>query len=266
MLLKLLRKFWHAPRWLKMVVLLAALALLAYPHAMRFLERRHKHEIVYNQLFPYYYEVYKRAYLKQKVKPEDAETLARHYGAFYANYYADYFSSDAYQYALQFALPDATAENFKFPENSANAQLTLNRRGLELLKHFEGLRAEPYFDQGGKLTIGYGHLIRENERFVSLSEAEAEALLAQDVKLAEAIIKRKVTVTLNENQFAALVSLIFNIGSGGFEKSTLLQVLNRGDLAGAADEFPRWNKIGRQASDGLSRRREAERALFLQAP
>ncbi len=72
-----------------------------------------------------------------------------------------------------------------------------------------------------------------------------------------------VTVPLNQNQFDALVSLTYNIGSGAFNNSTLLKKLNKGDYQGAADQFLVWNKAGGKVMKGLVRRREAEQALFL---
>ena len=70
---------------------------------------------------------------------------------------------------------------------------------------------------------------------------------------------------MNDNQFAALVSFVFNCGIGNFKRSTLLRRVNAGDFAGAAREFPRWNKAGGQVLKGLTLRREAEAALFMRA-
>ncbi|WP_312069487.1 lysozyme, partial [Acinetobacter sp.] len=78
-----------------------------------------------------------------------------------------------------------------------------------------------------------------------------------------ASVNNLVKVPLSQNQFDALVSLTYNIGSTAFKNSTLLKKLNAKDYAGAADQFLRWNKGGGKVLKGLVRRREAERALFL---
>lgn len=138
--------------------------------------------------------------------------------------------------------------------------------GVALIKSFEGLRLEKYRDAVGKWTIGYGHLILPNESFPrALTEAEADELLRDDLGVTERSIHRLVTVDLNQNQFDALVAFTFNLGAGNLQTSTLLKLLNQGEYAQAADQFPRWNKAGGKVLAGLTRRREAERALFLKA-
>ncbi|EDH9820259.1 TPA_asm: lysozyme, partial [Salmonella enterica subsp. enterica serovar Typhimurium] len=76
-------------------------------------------------------------------------------------------------------------------------------------------------------------------------------------------VSRLVKVKLTQGQFDALVSFAYNLGARTLSSSTLLRKLNSGDYAGAADEFLRWNKAGGKVLNGLTRRREAERALFL---
>lgn len=137
------------------------------------------------------------------------------------------------------------------------------QHGVALIKEFEGFSPAPYKDRGGRLTVGYGHLVRKGELLASLDEAKAESLLMQDIKLAEAIVKRNVTVQLNANQFTALVSLVYNIGEGQFMKSTLLRKLNQAKYADAADEFLRWKHVGKEEVRGLYKRRKVERELFL---
>ena len=85
--------------------------------------------------------------------------------------------------------------------------------------------------------------------------------MQRDLVQYEDAVKRAVRVPVNENQFAALVSFTYNIGAGSLSRSTLLRKLNDGDYAGAADEFPRWNKAGGRVLNGLVRRRAAEREL-----
>lgn len=144
--------------------------------------------------------------------------------------------------------------------------MKINQEGLDLIKRFEGLRLEAYQDAVGVWTIGYGHTrtVRPGQ---TISEAEAEDLLRQDLDTFEEAVSRLVKVPLNENEFSALVSLTFNIGEGAFGRSTALKRLNAGDRKGAADAMEWFNKV-RQGGQfvelrGLTRRRAAEKALFL---
>lgn len=137
-----------------------------------------------------------------------------------------------------------------------------SQNGIDLIKRFEGLQTEAYRCPAGILTIGYGHThgVKMGDK---CSPSQAEAWLRQDCLVAEMTIRMHVKKTLNQNQFDALVSFIFNLGAGDFIGSTLLIKLNDGDYAGAASEFGRWvNVCGRKFS-GLVKRRAAEKALFL---
>ncbi|MEO1182471.1 MAG: lysozyme, partial [Cyanobacteria bacterium J06636_28] len=96
-----------------------------------------------------------------------------------------------------------------------------------------------------------------------ITEAQAEALIKTDLARFERDVSQAVRVSINDNQFAALVSFTYNVGSGAMRSSTLLKKLNRRDINGAANEFPRWNRAGGRVLAGLTRRRNAERALFL---
>ena len=96
-----------------------------------------------------------------------------------------------------------------------------------------------------------------------ITEEQAEALLRKDIAWVEDAINTKVVVHLNQNQYDALASLIYNIGAGAFSKSTLLKMLNAGDYKGAAEQFLRWNRQKGKVLNGLTRRRQEERELFL---
>ncbi|MBT9314950.1 lysozyme [Leptothoe spongobia TAU-MAC 1115] len=137
-----------------------------------------------------------------------------------------------------------------------------NASGVSLIKSFEGLRLKAYQDAVGVWTIGYGTTrgVRPGQE---ISEAQAEALLKTDLNRFENAINQAVRVSINDNQFAALVSFTYNVGAGALRSSTLLRKLNRRDIYGAANEFPRWNRAGGRVLAGLTRRRNAERALFL---
>ncbi len=144
--------------------------------------------------------------------------------------------------------------------------MRLNKTGIDLIKESESLRLEPYYDQAGRLTIGYGHLIEPGESFGSITEAEAEALLIDDVRTAENTVNQLVGVPLNQTQFNALVSFVFNVGAGAFAASTLLRKLNQGDYEGARQEFKRWKYVTiagvKTVSNGLLARREREAQEF----
>lgn len=141
-----------------------------------------------------------------------------------------------------------------------------NQAGLDLIKMFEGLRLEAYVDAVGVWTIGYGHT-KSARRGMAITEQQAEKLLREDLADAEGAVSRLVKVRLNDNEFSALASLVFNIGSGNFQRSTVLRRLNQEDRVGAADAIEWWNK-GRvngvlTTLPGLVRRRASEKALFL---
>jgi lysozyme len=142
--------------------------------------------------------------------------------------------------------------------------MQINQEGLDLIKEFEGCRLEAYLCPANIWTIGYGHT-KTAEMGMVITEAEAEVLLRDDLKDAEAAVDQLVTATINDNQFSALVSFVFNVGAGAFEGSTLLSLLNtNADAAIVANQLRRWNKAGDRELRGLTRRRQAERALFLE--
>lgn len=133
--------------------------------------------------------------------------------------------------------------------------------GLDLIKSFEGVRLDAYVCPAGVLTIGYGHTGDVYPGQV-ITLLEADDLLRRDAEKFE----RCVGVAVNDvtqGQFDACVSLAFNIGCSAFGKSTLVRKIAQGDMSGAADEFLRWNKAGGREMAGLTRRREAEREMFL---
>lgn len=139
-----------------------------------------------------------------------------------------------------------------------------SQRGLSLIKSFEGLRLQAYKDAVGVWTVGYG-TTRGVKAGMSINKEQAERMLVNDVQCFEPEVERLVTVPLSQNQWDALMSFTYNLGSANLESSTLLRKLNAGDYAGAADQFPRWNKAGGKVLPGLVRRRAAERDLFLEA-
>jgi lysozyme len=145
----------------------------------------------------------------------------------------------------------------------SNSEFTTSSAGQQLIESFEGLKLTAYQDMVGVWTIGYGHTGADVRPGLSISAAQAEALLAADLGRFEQGVARLVTFLLNQHQFDALVSFSYNLGLGSLQNSTLLKLLNSGDVAGAAEQFLRWDKAGGVQVAGLLRRRQAERALFL---
>lgn len=143
----------------------------------------------------------------------------------------------------------------------------INEAGLKLLKTFEGCKLIAYDDGGRVWTCGFGHTAGVYEG-MSITQAQADEWLRHDIEKFESYVEEAVEVSVNDDQFSALVCFCFNVGPGseGFGGSTLLRLLNQGDYAGAAQQFVRWNKVNGEAWIGLTRRRLAEQALFLSKP
>jgi len=140
--------------------------------------------------------------------------------------------------------------------------MNTSQRGIELIKQHEGVRYQAYDDGVGVWTVGVGHT-KGVVKGDKIDDRQVDQFLREDLESAEYAVSRLVTVDLTQNQFDALVSLVFNIGSGAFSTSTLLKMLNKGNLPAAADQFGRWNMAGGKVLRGLVIRRAAERALFL---
>jgi GH24 family phage-related lysozyme (muramidase) len=148
---------------------------------------------------------------------------------------------------------------------------TINAAGLSLIKNFEGYaqvvpgttNGTTYLDAVGVPTIGYGHTGPDVTPNLVITQAQAEALLQSDLRSAEGAVSDAVTVALNDNQFAALVSFVYNLGAGTLQESTLLGLLNGGNYNDAAQQFTRFVYAGGEVLQGLVTRRNAERALFL---
>lgn len=144
--------------------------------------------------------------------------------------------------------------------------MAVNKETLELIKSFEGLELIAYYDPVGVLTIGYGHTNAAGPPKIvpgmRITTQEASDILMNDLKKYEAAVSKYVKIPLNQNQYGALVSFTYNLGPGNLAKSTLVKKLNAKDYAGAANEFPKWNKAGGRVLNGLTRRRKAEQALF----
>lgn len=133
--------------------------------------------------------------------------------------------------------------------------------GINLIKHFEGCELEAYKCPAGVWTIGYGHIKGVQQGDV-ITEQQADDMLVEELEEYENYIHNLVSCPLNQNQFDALVSWVYNLGSSNLQASTLLKVLNAGDYAGVPAQMLRWNKAGGKVLEGLTRRRQAEADLF----
>jgi lysozyme len=142
----------------------------------------------------------------------------------------------------------------------------LNQAGLKLIKEFEGCELKAYLDSVGVWTIGYGHT-KGVKRGMTITKAEADRIFEEDINIFARGVDDVIDNEISDNEFAACVALAFNIGLSAFSRSSVLRAINRGDFQSAADHFLDWNKgkvKGKlQVIRGLTRRRQAERKLFL---
>lgn len=149
----------------------------------------------------------------------------------------------------------------------ATDEMHVSPSGVDLICNFEGLRLKAYDDGVGVWTIGFGTTVYPNgikvKKGDTCTEAQAKAYMAHDLKKFASAVNNAVTVPLNQNQFDALVSLAYNIGTGAFSKSTLVKKLNANDYRSAADQFDVWVNAGGKRMQGLVNRRAKEKALFL---
>ena len=136
---------------------------------------------------------------------------------------------------------------------------TLSESGKALIKGFEGLSLKAYKDANG-YSIGYGHFGASSGQ--TITRAEADALFDQDIRRFESSVNVYAPVT-TQNQFDALVSLAYNIGTGAFQTSTLLRYHVGGDYQAAADQFLVWRKSGGVVLPALEKRRALERSVYL---
>lgn len=139
---------------------------------------------------------------------------------------------------------------------------------LDMVESFEGYSAAPYQDSGGVWTIGYGstrdvlgHPVTSATQ--SVTKVMAEGMMRRDMLSAATAISNDVHVPLTETERGALLDFVFNVGSGAFEGSTLLRLINAGDYENAANQFERWDHVAGRVLAGLLRRRLAEKAEFL---
>ena len=144
----------------------------------------------------------------------------------------------------------------------------VSKKGLDLIKKFEGLKLKPYLCSAGVPTIGYGNTLYENGKKVSLkdsviTESRATELLSYSLKNLEQQVASFCRDDINQNQFDALVSFAFNLGPYNLKSSTLLKKVNKNPKDPTIrDEFMRWTKAGGKVLKGLVERRKTEADLY----
>lgn len=136
-----------------------------------------------------------------------------------------------------------------------------SKKGVGFIKRHEGLALVPYICPGGYATIGYGHLLKDDS-IKSINPNDALEFLYADIDRCESGVSRLITVPLAQHQFDALVSFVFNLGSGALQRSTLRSKLNRKEYDNASSEFNRWVIAGGKRLSGLIKRRQEESDLF----
>lgn len=148
--------------------------------------------------------------------------------------------------------------------------MNVNQAAVDLVKEFEGFRPHAYRCPAGVWTIGYGTTEAAGvgiapERGMTITEADARGYLHDGLDKFASQIAPAITAPINENEFGAFVSLAYNIGPAAFKKSSALREFNAGNKQKAANAILLWDKAGGKVLKGLTRRREAERKLFLTA-
>ena len=141
-------------------------------------------------------------------------------------------------------------------------KMQISDEGIELIKHFEGCELEAYKCAAGVWTIGYGYIkgVQEGDKW---SADKADFMLFKELEEEyEKYVNDYVNVPLNQCQYDALCSFVYNLGGNALKNSTLLIVLNSGNYEGVPEQIMRWNKAGGRVLAGLVRRRECEAELF----
>ncbi len=149
--------------------------------------------------------------------------------------------------------------------------MNLSRAGERLIQKHEGLELKAYRCPAGVLTIGYGHTGGDVREGMTITHAQAEELLRQDLAWATAAVNdalsrpfkgRHGTFPVTQSQFDAMVSLTYNIGRTAFLRSSVFRRHRAGDYGGAAEAFLMWRKAGGRTLRGLLRRRIDEAGLY----
>ena len=143
-----------------------------------------------------------------------------------------------------------------------STSLRVNQLAIDMIKRWEGFRPLAYLCPAGVWTIGYGHTKTAREG-MKVTQAEAEALLRQDLDEIVSVLAPAIRVPLSDQQSAALLSWAYNVGVGAAQRSTLLRKLNAGDYAAVPEELMRWVRANGKVLPGLVNRRAAEAGLWV---
>lgn len=141
--------------------------------------------------------------------------------------------------------------------------MQLSEKGKALIKKYEGLRLCAYKCPAGVWTIGYGHTNNVKQTDI-ITRKQADEFFDKDIKQFEKIVLELCRVPLKQGQFDALVSFTYNVGKSAVASSTLLKLLNQKNYSAAANQFTRWVYANGKKLQGLVKRREEERKLFLE--
>lgn len=157
--------------------------------------------------------------------------------------------------------------------------MPISKQALDMIKHHEGVRLKPYRCPARLWTVGVGHVIVPDHAKTPFDERlnlklpkewnrqltmeEVDAILQADLKRFEAGVRKLCPANLSQSRLDALVSFSFNVGLGNLQRSSIRMRHNRGDFAGAADEFMKWTKAAGKVLPGLVKRRTDERNLYL---
>lgn len=152
-------------------------------------------------------------------------------------------------------------------DSTATGLRDISENGYQIIREFEGFKANAYLDTGGVWTIGYGTIKYPNgirvKKGDTCTQGQAETWLKNDCLWVDACLDKYIKVNVSQNQFDALSSFVYNVGESQFSKSTLLALLNQKNYAGTANQFDRWVYDNGKLIKGLANRRAKEKALFL---
>ena len=144
--------------------------------------------------------------------------------------------------------------------------MQVSQKCIDLVKRYEGFISKAYLCPAGVISIGWGHTGSDVKKGMIITKEEAENLLKKDLKKFEQGLCKMLNaeeLNVTQNQFDALISFAYNLGLSTLAGSTLWRLFTHGDIQGAADEFTKWIYAGGKPLEGLKRRRQAERELFL---
>lgn len=151
--------------------------------------------------------------------------------------------------------------------------MDISQNGIDLIQHYEGCSLTAYRDSDNILTIGYGHT-HDVYSGMTITQDEADELFLNDIKSFVSMLNSKLSVSVNQNQFDALLSFLYNVGPGEVgvkdglfvlksgSPSTLWKMIQSNNFNGAASQFTLWCRSGGVVLRGLLARRRTEQLLF----